>query len=69
MTENHVTEGSFVKVECDAHVGKPPQPMFWFKYNTSSHKYLLEQDLITRGQWSSVGMKTFLEGALKEEQF
>ncbi|XP_063443467.1 uncharacterized protein LOC134723854 [Mytilus trossulus] len=43
-----VEDGDEVKVECDALVGKPPKPMFWYRYNNNNGSYVIERDMITK---------------------
>ncbi|CAC5415100.1 unnamed protein product [Mytilus coruscus] len=43
-----ITNGDEVKIECDAFVGKPPKPMYWYRYDNNNGSYVIERNMITK---------------------
>ncbi|CAC5415099.1 unnamed protein product [Mytilus coruscus] len=35
-----------VHIECDAYVGKPPIPMYWYRYDANNGSYIIERNMI-----------------------
>ena len=44
-----IAEDTDVVVECDAHVGKPPETMYWYIYDNTTSSFVLETTMIGKG--------------------